>query len=75
MPLPGVPAPQLDLTGPGENPVYEYEHHNIEMSIIGTAIRLRKDAPRGVQPTLTLLSLRDGRMVPAAVHAADATFD
>jgi len=66
---------EVRLTGPGENPVYEYEHHNIVMSIVGTAIRLRRDAPRAVKQTVPILSLRDGRMVPAVIHAAGASFE
>lgn len=66
---------EVRLTGPGENPVYEYEHHNIVLSIIGTAIRLRDDAPRAVRATVPVLSLRDGRMVPAIVHARDVSVE
>jgi uncharacterized protein YbjQ (UPF0145 family) len=66
---------EVRLTGPGENPVYEYEHHNIVLSIIGTAIRLRADAPRAVRQTVPILSLRDGRMVPAIVHAGDVSLE
>jgi hypothetical protein len=55
--------------------VYEYEHHNIVLSIIGTAVRLRKDAPRAVRRTVPILSLRDGRMVPAIVHAPDVSLE
>jgi uncharacterized protein YbjQ (UPF0145 family) len=66
---------EVRLTGPGENPVYEYEHHNIVLSIIGTAIRLRPDAPRAVRQTVPILSLRDGRMVPATVHAPDVSLE
>jgi uncharacterized protein YbjQ (UPF0145 family) len=66
---------EVRLTGPGENPVYEYEHHNIVLSIIGTAIRLRPDAPRAVRRAVPILSLRDGRMVPAIVHAGDVSLE
>jgi uncharacterized protein YbjQ (UPF0145 family) len=66
---------EVKLTGPGENPVYEYEHHNIVLSIIGTAVRLRRDAPRGIRPTLPILSLRDGRMAPVVVHSGDASLE
>ena len=36
---------EVRLSGPGEDPAYEREHHNLVVSIIGTAIRLRPDAP------------------------------
>jgi len=66
---------EVRLTGPGEDPAYEREHHNIVLSIIGTAIRLRSDAPRAVSQTVPILSLRDGRMVPAIVHAPDVSLE
>jgi uncharacterized protein YbjQ (UPF0145 family) len=66
---------EVRLTGPGENPVYEYEHHNVVLSIIGTAVRLRADAPRAVRQSVPILSLRDGRMVPAVVHAPDVSLE
>jgi uncharacterized protein YbjQ (UPF0145 family) len=62
---------EVRLTGLGENPVYEREHHNLAVSIIGTAIRVRADAPAGVTPTVQVLSLRDGRLAPAALGAGD----
>lgn len=52
----------------------EYEHHTIVLSIIGTAIRLRKDAPRAVVATRPILSLRDGRLTPVVMHN-DARFE
>jgi uncharacterized protein YbjQ (UPF0145 family) len=66
---------EVRLTGPGEDPAYEREHHNIALSIIGTGIRLRADAPAGVVPTTTVLSLRDGRISPVALGATDAKFE
>lgn len=54
---------------------YEGEHHNLVLSLIGTAIKLRADAPRAIAATLPIISLRDGRMTPALVHQADATFE
>lgn len=66
---------EVRLSGPGENPVYEYEHHNVTLSIVGTAIALRRDAPRTVTATRSVLSLRDNRIVPMAVHAASADFE
>ena len=66
---------EVRLTGPGEDPAYEREHHNLVVSIIGTAIRLRPDAPPGVTPTLQILSLRDGKISPVALGASDAKIE
>ena len=67
---------EVRLSGPGEDPAYEREHHNLVISIIGTAIRLRPDAPPGVVPTLQILSLRDGTISPvAAIGASDAKIE
>jgi len=67
---------EVRLSGPGEDPAYEREHHNLVISIIGTAIRLRPDAPPGVAPTLEILSLRDGTISPvAAIGASDAKIE
>jgi uncharacterized protein YbjQ (UPF0145 family) len=66
---------EVRLTGPGEDPVYEREHHNLVVSIIGTGIRLRPDAPTGVRPTVHVLSLRDGRLSPVALGTADAKIE
>jgi uncharacterized protein YbjQ (UPF0145 family) len=61
--------------GQPESTVYEYEHHNLILSILGTGIRRRADAPRYVVATRPTLSLRGGRLTPASGHAADATFE
>lgn len=66
---------EVRLSGPGEDPAYEREHHNLVVSIIGTAIRLRPDAPPGVTPTLQILSLRDGKLSPVALGATDAKIE
>ena len=67
---------EVRLSGPGEDPAYEREHHNLVVSIIGTAIRLREGAPPGVAPTLQILSLRDGTISPvAAIGASDAKIE
>ena len=66
---------EVRLSGPGEDPAYEREHHNLVISIIGTAIRLRPDAPVGVTPTLQILSLRDGTLSPVALGASDAKIE
>ena len=62
---------EVRLTGTDENPAYEREHHNLVLSIIGTAIRGRPDAPHAVTPTLNVLSLRDGRLTPVGVTEQD----
>ena len=66
---------EIRLSGPGENPAYEREHHNLTMSIIGTAVRLRPDAPRTVRATTNVLSLRSGKLTPHTVTTAAATFE
>ena len=67
---------EVRLSGPGEDPAYEREHHNLVISIIGTAIRVRPNAPKGVTPTLQILSLRDGTISPvAAIGASDAKIE
>lgn len=62
---------EVRLSGPGEDPAYEREHHNLVLSVIGTAIRVRADAPKAVKPTLNVLSLRDGRLSPVGVGVQD----
>lgn len=42
----------------------ETEHHNLTLSLIGTAIRVRSGAPDKVRGTTMILSLRDGRLQP-----------
>ncbi len=66
---------EVRLSGPGEDPAYEREHHNLVVSIIGTAIRVRPDAPAAVTPTLQILSLRDGTISPVAIGASDAKIE
>lgn len=66
---------EVRLSGPGEDPAYEREHHNLVVSIIGTAIRLRPDAPPGVVPTLQILSLRDGKISAVALGASDVKIE
>lgn len=61
---------EVRLSG-GEGGVYEREHHNLVMSIVGTAVRLRADAPRAVPATTHVLSLRDGRLTPERRQALD----
>lgn len=61
---------EIRLTG-GTGPVYEREHQNLVVSIIGTAIRVRAGAPTAVPPTVPVLSLLDGRLAPAGLDARD----
>ncbi|HWE61857.1 MAG TPA: heavy metal-binding domain-containing protein, partial [Chloroflexota bacterium] len=66
---------EIRLTGPGEDPAYEREHHNLTLSIIGTAVSLRANAPRQVPATSMVLSLREGRLTPYTVSTVDAKFE
>ncbi len=66
---------EMRLSGTDENPAYEREHHSLLLSLIGTAIRLRPDAPATLRATGNVLSLRDGRFVPPVVSTAEATFE
>jgi uncharacterized protein YbjQ (UPF0145 family) len=67
---------EVRLTGPGEDPAYEREHHNLVMTIVGTAIKVRPDAPHMVPQTRYVLSLRDGRLKPMVVRQqADLTVE
>jgi len=60
---------EVRLRGPDmgemQNQGYEREHHNLTVSIIGTAIRVNPNAPRAVERTRDILSLKDGRIKPA----------
>jgi hypothetical protein len=58
----------------GSKPSMASEHHNLTLTIIGTAIRLREDAPKAVRATLPVLSLRDGSLVPRAISTNEADF-
>lgn len=64
---------EVRLTGSDENPAYEREHHNLILSMIGTAIRQRAGAAPGVPATRLALSLRDGQL-RAGTSAAEAAF-
>ena len=65
---------EVRLSGPDENPVYEYEHHTLVLSAVGTAIRLCPDAPQRVRATVPVLSLRDGRFKPMVTREVDIAF-
>ncbi len=64
---------EVRLTGSDDNPAYEREHHNVVLSMIGTAIRPRAGAAPRVPETRLVLSLRAGRL-EAAETAAEAAF-
>ncbi len=66
---------KMRLYGPDKNPAYEREHHSMMLSMIGTAIRLRPDAPATIRATGTVLSLGDGRLMPSTISIGEATFD
>ncbi|HVA88668.1 MAG TPA: heavy metal-binding domain-containing protein [Chloroflexota bacterium] len=66
---------EIRLYGPGMNPAYEREHHNLTLSVIGTAVRPRPDAPRQIRGTTHVLSLLDGRLVPRVVTTTAAKFE
>jgi uncharacterized protein YbjQ (UPF0145 family) len=66
------------ISGPGFNPVYEREHHDLVVSIIGTAIRRRPDAPMPSaekKPVVHVLSLRDGRIARAEIGDSNVTLE
>lgn len=52
---------EVHLQGSGDE-VYKREHHNLILSITGTAIRVRDEAPRSLPQTRLVLSLRDGAL-------------
>ncbi|MBU6428019.1 MAG: heavy metal-binding domain-containing protein [Cyanobacteria bacterium REEB65] len=60
---------EVRLSG-GEGGVYEREHHNVVVAIIGTALKVA-DRPTQHRPTRTVLSLREGRLLPVGVGAGD----
>lgn len=59
---------EVHLTGTDENPAYEREHHNLVLSMIGTAVR-RVGVPAAAPRPSLVLSLRDGRLLPAREDA------
>jgi uncharacterized protein YbjQ (UPF0145 family) len=65
---------EIRLTG-GEGDVYEREHHNLVLAVIGTAIRPIPGAPTQVRPTTMVLSLREGRLSPVAIDAKDVAIE
>jgi len=66
---------EVRLTGPDQNPAYEREHHNLVLSIIGTAIKVRPGSESSVRATTNVLSLRDGRLTPVGMELADLTVE
>jgi hypothetical protein len=64
------------VPGQPERKLFEYEHHIITLSMIGTSARLRRDAPRRVPATGLVLSLVPaGSRAPMHGHATDASFE
>jgi hypothetical protein len=66
---------EIRLVGAGVNPAYEREHHNLTLSLIGTAIREAAETPHKVRGTVNVLSLRDGRLLAVDRRPGDATFE
>jgi uncharacterized protein YbjQ (UPF0145 family) len=66
---------EVRLTGFDQNPAYEREHHNLVLSIIGTAIKIRPGSKPSVPVTTNVLSLRDGRLTPVGMSIADLTVE
>jgi uncharacterized protein YbjQ (UPF0145 family) len=66
---------EIRLSGFGGNPAFEREHHNLTLSLIGTAIRLRPDAPKTIRATGNVLSLRDGRITPRVIRTTATKFE
>jgi hypothetical protein len=62
------------LTG-GEGDVYEREHHNLVVSVIGTSIRGIPNAPTTMRGTRIVISLLDGRLAPVQLGATDAEIE
>lgn len=58
----------IHIAGAGTDQAYSRQHHNLVISVIGTAIRLRYDAPMAIPATRYVLSLRDGRLKPVVVR-------
>ncbi|MHB2019168.1 MAG: hypothetical protein ACYCW6_19645, partial [Candidatus Xenobia bacterium] len=69
---------EVKLTGVGvDEQSREREHHNLLVSILGTAIRVRPDAPRAVPASALTLSLLDGGLTPSRLlkREVDAKFE
>ena len=66
---------EIRLTGAGANPAYEREHHNLTLSMVGTAIRESDETAHSVRATVPVLSLRDGRLLAIDHRPGDATFE
>ncbi len=65
---------EVRLSG-GEGGVYEREHHNLVMAVIGTAVRSDASRPSQHRAALMMLSLADGRLAPAGVGKADLSIE
>jgi uncharacterized protein YbjQ (UPF0145 family) len=65
---------EVHLSGSGTM-ADEREHHNLTLSLIGTAIRDHKGAPARVHATVPVISLRDGRLRMTSGRIAEAKFE
>jgi uncharacterized protein YbjQ (UPF0145 family) len=66
---------EVRLYGQNEDPVYEREHHNLVIAIIGTAIRVRPGSSPTAPATQLVISLLDGRLATVGVGAVDAAIE
>jgi uncharacterized protein YbjQ (UPF0145 family) len=66
---------EVRLYGQTEDPVYEREHHNLVVAIIGTAIRVRPGSSPMVPATKLVISLLDGRLTTVGLGATDAAIE
>jgi uncharacterized protein YbjQ (UPF0145 family) len=66
---------EIRLVGTGGNAAAEREHHNLTLSLVGTAIRESAATPHKVRGTVNVLSLRDGRLLAVDRRPGDATFE
>jgi uncharacterized protein YbjQ (UPF0145 family) len=58
---------RMRLVGGTNAAANERLHHNILLSIVGTAVKASGREPHSVQQTTTVLSLRDGRLKPLVI--------
>jgi hypothetical protein len=65
---------EIRLTG-GEGDVYEREHHNLVISVIGTSIRGIPNVYKKVRATQMVLSLGNGKLGPVAIGSTDAEIE
>jgi uncharacterized protein YbjQ (UPF0145 family) len=68
-----VSEEEVELTGRKKGEAKRRAHHLLTFSVVGTAVRLRTDAPETVPATRTVLSLRGGRLVSTTAVTAPST--